>query len=83
MIEVTTDKVLYEPGEDIEVSIRIDGLVSSESVDFVVIKDSREIIRRALQAVPPEFNFIDYIKLGDTGFYEVVVKCCGDDSPAS
>jgi len=80
VIEVTTDKVLYEPGEDIEVSIRIDGLVSSESVDFVVIKDSREIVQRAFQAVPPEFNFIDYIKLGDTGFYEIVIKCCGDES---
>ncbi len=79
VIEVTTDKVLYEPGEDVEINVRIRGLVSREDVDFVIMRDSKEVSRRVLQAIPPEFDYIDYVKLWDEGLYEIVIRCCGGE----
>ena len=79
-IEVTTNKVLYEPGEDIAISVMVRGLVSTESIELVITKDSREITKRSLQVIPPESEIIDYVKVSDEGTYEIIAKCCNNEA---
>jgi len=79
-IELTTNKVLYEPDEDIIINIIVRGLTSKEDVELTVIKDSQEVIKRILQAIPPESEIMDHIKISVEGTYEIGVKCCGSES---
>lgn len=65
-IELTTNKALYEPGEDITVNVVVrGGLMSREDIELTVIKDSQEITKRVLQAIPPESEIMDYVRIND------------------
>nr|WP_148678234.1 glycoside hydrolase family 57 protein [Vulcanisaeta distributa] len=78
-IELTTNKVLYEPGEDITVNVMVRGLMSREDIELTVIKDSQEITKRVLQAIPPESEIMDYVRINDVGTYEISARCCGSE----
>ncbi len=79
-IELTTNKVLYEPGEDVAISIVArGGLMSREDIELSVIKDSQEISRWTLQAIPPESEIMDYVRINDVGTYEITARCCGSE----
>ncbi|MFB6469698.1 MAG: glycoside hydrolase [Vulcanisaeta sp. AZ3] len=77
MIELTTDKALYEPGEDIAINITVGSITNKEEIKLTVIRDSNEVIRRELQALPPKSSILEHIKLNETGVYEIHAECCG------
>ena len=79
-IELVTNKVLYEPGEDVAINVVIKGLMSREDVELVITRDSQEVTRRTLQVIPPESEVMDYVKLTDKGVYELSAKCCGSEA---
>ena len=79
-IELTTNKVLYEPGEDVVINIITRGLMSREDIELSITRDSQEVVKRTLQAIPPESEIMDYVRVVDTGIYELSAKCCGSEA---
>ncbi len=79
-IELTTNKVLYEPNEDIAINIVTRGLTSGEDIELTINKDSREVTRRVMQVIPPESEIVDYTRLSEGGVHEISAKCCGVES---